>query len=175
MRRYLSNARILYKRVMPTSGSDQPLFAPPEPIRGEVLVFGEGAPFGDEVDGQALGVVSMYQILANLMVLLEVSLDILPVYGINLPFDAHRSFGQRWGNRTQIITFVQTEPDGGLYLLRERFRITPPYCATTPLCRGRADGGIRVIPDQILFSSRVFLKGWVFRQEENLRRQVLLA
>ena len=103
---------------MSTSGSDQPLFAPLEPIRCEVLAFGEGAPFGDEVDGQALGVISMYQILANLTVLLEVSLDISLVYGINLSFDSHRSFGQRWGNRTQIITFVQAEPDGVLYLLR---------------------------------------------------------
>ena len=117
----------------------------------------------------------MYQISANLTVLLAASLDIPPIYGVNLPLDSHRSFGQRWGNRTQIITFVQAEPDGVLYLLRERFRITPPYCATTPLCRGRADGGIRVIPDQILFGSRMFLKGWVFGKEKNLRRQVLLA
>ena len=113
--------------MIPTSGSEQLLFfTPPEPIRGEVLVFGEEAPFGDEVDGQALGVVSMHQILADLPVLFEVSLDISPVYGINLPFDAHGLFGQRWGNRTQVTTSVRTEPDGGLYLLRERFRITPP-------------------------------------------------
>ena len=95
---------------MPTGGSDQPLFAPPEPIRGEVLVFGEGAPFGDEVDGQALGALSMYQISANSTALLTASLDIPPIYGANLPLDSHRSFGQRWGNRTQTITFVQAGP-----------------------------------------------------------------
>ena len=78
----------------------------------------------------------MYQILVNLTVPLEVSLNISLVYRINLPFDAHGLFGQRWGNRTQVTTSVRTEPDGGLYLLRERFRITPLYCATTPFVGG---------------------------------------
>ena len=74
----------------------------------------------------------MRQILADLPVFFEASLDISPVYGIKLPFDAHRSFGHRWGNQTQIITFVQTEPVGGLYLPRGRFRIRPLYVTTIP-------------------------------------------
>ena len=74
---------------MPIDGSGQLLpFAPPEPMRGEVLVFGEEAPFGDEVDGQALEVILMHQILADSPVFFEASLDFSPVYGISLPFDA---------------------------------------------------------------------------------------
>ena len=112
------------------------------------------------MDGQALGDVSMRQILADLTVFFEVSLDISSVYGVNLPFDARRSFEQRWGDQTQIITFVQTEPDGGLYLLREGSRIKPPSFAVTPYAGERADGGIRVMPSRVFIQFVGAPKGW---------------
>ena len=105
-------------------------------MQDEALVLGEEPSFDGEVDDQALGVTSMRRILADSTVFFEVSLDIWSVYGVNFPFDARRSFDQRWAGQTQIITFVRTEPDGGLYLLREGSRIKPPFFRSDPLRRG---------------------------------------